>query len=131
MAYAQHGREYPACFVNALGCVAHELVVSQYQLDLAIPMLQRVLAAPMLAAASHQARWRRAVAMFNLGFCLQRTPFEQHPRLKLPRFIAVGLKDKPADADVAAALAFTKQIVDKGKPMSILWDLSQVTCKNK
>ena len=68
---------------------------------------------------------------FGGSFRYCNVSFEQHPRLKLPRFIAVGLKDKPADADVAAALAFTKQIVNKGKPMSILWDLSQVTCKNK
>ena len=109
VAYAQHGREYPACFVNALGCVAHELVVSQYQLDLAIPMLQRVLAAPMLAAASHQARWRRAVAMFNLGFCLQRTPFEQHPRPRAAQY-------RNARWLLESAIATATEIFGEGDP---------------
>ena len=109
VAYAQNGREYPADFVDALGCVAHELVVSQYRLNLAIPMLHRVLAAPTPAATTHQARWRRAVAMFNLAFCLQRTPPEQAPRPRAaqhrnPRWL------------IESAIATTAEIFGNGDP---------------
>lgn len=60
----------------------------------------------------------------NFTFCT--LALERHPRLALHRMVILAHKAKASDEDVAAALAFTRTILDRRKPITVFYDLRQV-----
>lgn len=65
------------------------------------------------------------------NFTFATISLERHPRLALHRFVVVAHKAKASDQGVTNALAFSRAILDRRKPMTVFYDLCRLHAATK